>query len=179
MQYISTRNTKQTFTFKDVFLNGLAADGGLYIPEKIPSYSLKELENLKEISYEQLAVKIIFNFCSDEFNEIEIEDLVNKSYKEFRVKNVVNIKRLENIILLELFHGPTLAFKDIAMQVIGNMYEKILSDNKKVINIVVATSGDTGAAAISALRGRKNINIFVLHPHKKNFRSTKKANDNI
>jgi len=167
MQYISTRNTKQTFTFKDVFLNGLAADGGLYIPEKIPSYSLKELESLKELSYEQLAVKIIFNFCSDEFNEIEIEDLVNKSYKEFRVKNVVNIKRLENIILLELFHGPTLAFKDIAMQVIGNMYEKILSDNKKVINIVVATSGDTGAAAISALRGRKNINIFVLHPHKK------------
>ena len=167
MQYISTRNTKQTFTFKDVFLNGLAADGGLYIPEKIPSYSLKELESLKELSYEQLAVKIIFNFCSDEFNEIEIEDLVNKSYKEFRVKNVVNIKRLENIILLELFHGPTLAFKDIAMQVIGNMYEKILSDNKKVINIVVATSGDTGAAAISALKGRKNINIFVLHPHKK------------
>ena len=167
MQYISTRNTKQTFTFKDVFLNGLAADGGLYIPEKIPSYSLKELESLKELSYEQLAVKIIFNFCSDEFNEIEIKDLVNKSYKEFRVKNVVNIKKLENIILLELFHGPTLAFKDIAMQVIGNMYEKILSDNKKVINIVVATSGDTGAAAISALKGRKNINIFVLHPHKK------------
>ncbi len=167
MQYISTRNTKQTFAFKDVFLNGLAADGGLYIPEKIPSYSLKELESLKELSYEQLAVKIIFNFCSDEFNEIEIKDLVNKSYKEFRVKNVVNIKRLENIILLELFHGPTLAFKDIAMQVIGNMYEKILSDNKKVINIVVATSGDTGAAAISALKGRKNINIFVLHPHKK------------
>ena len=167
MQYISTRNTKQTFTFKDVFLNGLAADGGLYIPEKIPSYSLKELESLKELSYEQLAVKIIFNFCSDEFNETEIKDLVNKSYKEFRVKNVVNIKRLENIILLELFHGPTLAFKDIAMQVIGNMYEKILSDNKKVINIVVATSGDTGAAAISALKGRKNINIFVLHPHKK------------
>ena len=167
MQYISTRNTKQTFTFKDVFLNGLAADGGLYIPEKIPSYSLKELESLKDLSYKQLAVKIIFNFCSDEFNEIEIEDLVNKSYKEFRVKNVVNIKQLENIILLELFHGPTLAFKDIAMQVIGNMYEKILSDNKKVINIVVATSGDTGAAAISALKGRKNINIFVLHPHKK------------
>ena len=167
MQYISTRNTKKTFTFKDVFLNGLAVDGGLYIPEKIPSYSLKELESLKELSYEQLAAKIIFNFCSDEFNETEIKDLVNKSYKEFRVKNVVNIKRLENIILLELFHGPTLAFKDIAMQVIGNMYEKILSNNKKVINIVVATSGDTGAAAISALKGRKNINIFVLHPHKK------------
>ena len=167
MEYISTRNSQKIFSFKDVFLNGLASDGGLYIPKKIPFYSLKELESLKELSYEQLAVKIILNFCSDEFNETEIKDLVNKSYKEFRVKNVVNIKKLENIILLELFHGPTLAFKDIAMQVIGNMYEKILSDNNKFINIVVATSGDTGAAAISALKGRKNINIFVLHPHNK------------
>jgi len=167
MEYISTRNSQKIFSFKDVFLNGLASDGGLYIPKKIPFYSLKELESLKELSYEQLAVKIILNFCSDEFNETEIKDLVNKSYKEFRVKNVVNIKKLENIILLELFHGPTLAFKDIAMQVIGNMYEKILNDNKKIINIVVATSGDTGAAAINALKGRKNINIFVLHPHNK------------
>ena len=165
MQYISTRNTIQTFTFKEVFLNGLASDGGLYIPKKIPFYSLKELENLKELSYEQLAVKIISNFCSDEFSETEIKDLVNNSYKKFRVKNVVNIKRFKNIILLELFHGPTLAFKDIAMQVIGNMYEKILGNENKIINIIVATSGDTGAAAISALRGRKNINIFVLHPH--------------
>jgi len=167
MQYISTRNSKQTFTFKDVFLNGLASDGGLYIPQKIPSYSLKELESLKELSYEQLAVKIIFNFCSDEFSETEIKNLVSKSYKEFTVQNVVNIKRVENIILLELFHGPTLAFKDIAMQLIGNMYEKILSNKNNFINIVVATSGDTGAAAVNALKGRKNLNIFVLHPHNK------------
>jgi len=165
MWYISTRNTKQTFTFKEVFLNGLASDGGLYIPKNIPSYSLQELENLKELSYEQLAVKIILNFCSDEFAETEIKDLVSNSYKKFRIKNVVNIKKLENIILLELFHGPTLAFKDIAMQVIGNMYERILSDKNKAINVVVATSGDTGAAAINALKGIKNINIFVLHPH--------------
>jgi len=165
MEYISTRNSQKIFSFKEDILNGLASDGGLYIPKKIPFYSLKELERLKELSYEQLAVKIILNFCSDEFNETEIKDLVNKSYKEFRVKNVVNIKKLENIILLELFHGPTLAFKDIAMQVIGNMYEKILGNKNKIINIIVATSGDTGAAAISALRGRKNINIFVLHPH--------------
>jgi len=165
MQYISTRNTKKTFTFKEVFLNGLASDGGLYIPKNIPSYSLQELESLKELSYEQLAVKIILNFCSDEFAETEIKDLVSKSYREFRIKNVVNLKKLENIILLELFHGPTLAFKDIAMQVIGNMYEKILSDKNKVMNVVVATSGDTGAAAVNALKGRKNINIFVLHPH--------------
>ena len=165
MQYISTRNTTQTFTFKEVFLNGLAPDGGLYIPKKNPFYSLKELENLKELSYNQLAIKIISNFCSDEFSETEIEDLVNNSYKKFRVKNVVNIKKFNNIILLELFHGPTLAFKDIAMQVIGNMYEKILGNKNKITNIIVATSGDTGAAAINALKGRKNISIFVLHPH--------------
>jgi threonine synthase len=165
MQYISTRDTKQTFTFSEVFLNGLASDGGLYIPKNIPSYSLRELDSLKELSYEQLAVKIILNFCSGEFSETEIKDLISKSYKEFRVKNVVNLKKLENIILLELFHGPTLAFKDIAMQVIGNMYERILSDKNKVINVVVATSGDTGAAAVNALKGRKNMNIFVLHPH--------------
>ena len=125
---------------------------------------MKELENLKELSYEQLAVKIIFNFCSDEFSETEIKNLVSKSYKKFTVQNVVNIKRVENIILLELFHGPTLAFKDIAMQLIGNMYEKILSNKNNFINIVVATSGDTGAAAVNALKGRKNLNIFVLHP---------------
>jgi len=79
MEYISTRNRQKIFSFKDVFLNGLASDGGLYIPKKIPSYSLKELESLKELSYEQLAVKVILNFCSDEFNETEIKDLVNKS----------------------------------------------------------------------------------------------------
>ena len=104
MWYISTRNTKQTFTFKEVFLNGLASDGGLYIPKNIPSYSLQELENLKELSYEQLAVKIILNFCSDEFAETEIKDLVSKSYREFRIKNVVNLKKLENIIFFNSCH---------------------------------------------------------------------------
>ena len=86
MEYISTRNSQKIFSFKDVFLKGLASDGGLYIPKKIPFYSLKELESLKELSYEQLAVKVILNFCSEEFNETEIKDLVNKSYREFRVK---------------------------------------------------------------------------------------------
>ena len=167
MQYISTRNIKQTFTFKDVFLNGLAFDGGLYVPKSIPFYSTEELDNLKELSYEQIALKLISSFCSENFNETELKDLINKSYKGFRTKNVVSVNKLKNIILLELFHGPTLAFKDIAMQVIGNMYEKILTNDNKVINIVVATSGDTGAAAINALKGKKNLNVFVLHPYNK------------
>jgi len=167
MEYISTRNVQKTFSFKDVFLNGLASEGGLYIPKQIPLYSKQDLERIRNLSYEELAVKIIIDFCGDEFNESEIKNLVKRSYKDFRVKDVVSIRKIGKINLLELFHGPTLAFKDIAMQVIGNMYENILQKNKLKVNLVVATSGDTGAAAISAIKDRKNIKIFVLHPENK------------
>ena len=167
MEYISTRNTQNTFSFKDVFLKGLASDGGLFIPKKIPIFSKEELKELEKETYNDLAVKIISKFCGKEFNQKEIREIIENSYKNFRVKNVVVIKKIGNLNLLELFHGPTLAFKDIAMQVIGNMYEKILKKNKLQINIVVATSGDTGAAAISAIKDRKNMKIFVLHPKNK------------
>ena len=167
MEYISTRNTEKTFSFKDVFLKGLAPDGGLFVPKKFPKFSQDELKELNNLSYNELAVKIILKFCSNEFNENEIKELVENSYKNFRVKDVVSLKKIGEISLLELFHGPTLAFKDIAMQVIGNMYEKILEKNKSQINIIVATSGDTGAAAISAIKNRKNMKIFVLHPNNK------------
>ncbi len=167
MEYISTRNTQKIFSFKDVFLKGLAPDGGLFIPKIIPSYSFQELEKLKDLSYQELAAKIIFKFSSNEFNEQEIKNLVNESYKKFRIDDVVAIRKIGKLNLLELFHGPTLAFKDIAMQVIGNMYEKILKKNNLKINIVVATSGDTGAAAISAIKNRENMKIFVLHPDNK------------
>ena len=167
MEYISTRNTKKNYSFKDVFLRGLAPDGGLFIPKKIPSYNLKKLEKIKNFTYQELATKIILEFCSDEFDKPEIDEIVYNSYKNFRTKNVVLIKKIGKLNLLELFHGPTLAFKDIAMQVIGNMYEKILKKNNLKINIIVATSGDTGAAAISAIKNRQNMKIFVLHPHNK------------
>ena len=126
MEYISTRNSQKNFIFKDVFLKSIAPDGGLFVPKKIPSFTIQELEILKNLSYEELAEKIILKFCGDEFNEIEIKNLVKNSYKNFRVDDVVKIRKIGKINLLELFHGPTLAFKDIAMQVIGNMYEKIL-----------------------------------------------------
>ena len=129
MEYISTRNNQKIFLFKDVFLKGLAPDGGLFIPNKIPSYTLQELEKFRNLSYKELASKIIFKFCKDEFNELEIREIITNSYKEFRIQDVVGIKKLDKLNLLELFHGPTLAFKDIAMQVIGNMYEKILKRN--------------------------------------------------
>ena len=167
MEYISTRNTQKIFSFKDVFLKGLAPDGGLFVPKKIPLYTSQELEKFRNLSYNDLATKIILKFCGDEFNETEVKVLVNDSYKNFRAKDVVEIKKLGKINLLELFHGPTLAFKDIALQVVGNMYEKILGKYNLKVNVVVATSGDTGAAAISAIRERKNMKIFVLHPDNK------------
>ena len=167
MDYISTRNKEKIFSFKDVFLKGLAPDGGLFVPKIIPSYSSQELNKLKELSYKELAIKIIPKFCGEELEKNEIENLVNHSYENFRIKDVVAINKLGNINLLELFHGPTLAFKDIAMQLIGNMYEKILEKNNLKVNIVVATSGDTGAAAIDAIKDRKNMKIFVLHPESK------------
>jgi len=167
MEYISTRNAKKIFSFKDVFLSGLAPDGGLFIPKKIPTFSIKEIEKFREFSYNDLATELISKFCMNEFSKEEIKNLVLDSYKDFRVKDVVKIYKANKINLLELYHGPTLAFKDIAMQVIGNMYEKILKKNNLRVTIVVASSGDTGAAAIDAIKNRKNMKIFVLHPDKK------------
>jgi threonine synthase len=167
MEYISTRNKRKKFSFKDVFLKGLAPDGGLFIPKEVIPYTAEELNDLKNLSYNQLAVKIIYKFCEDEFKEKEIKAIVEASYKNFRAEDVVKIIKIGKLNLLELFHGPTLAFKDIAMQVIGNMYESVLRKNNLKINIVVATSGDTGAAAIDAIKDRSNMKIFVLHPENK------------
>ena len=124
--------TKGCSSFEEVFLKGLAPDGGLFVPKKISLYTSQEIEKLRGLSYKELAAKIISNFCSKEFNETEIKDLVHNAYKNFRVKDVVTIKKLGKLNLLELFHGPTLAFKDIAMQVIGNMYESILEKNELI-----------------------------------------------
>ena len=167
MDYISTRNKGKTFSFRDVFLKGLAPDGGLFVPKNLPIYTEKELKNLRKFSYKELATEIIYKFSKNEFSKDQVSDLVNKSYKNFRTDNVVLLKKIGKLNLLELFHGPTLAFKDIAMQIIGNMYELILKKNNIKINIVVATSGDTGAAAINAIKDKKNLKIFVLHPNKK------------
>ena len=165
MEYISTRNNQKIFTFKDIFLKGLADDGGLFIPKLVKSFSKEEINNLKNLSYNDLAAEIINPFIGDFMSKDDLISLISKSYSNFRTKNVVNINKLGNLKVLELFHGPTLAFKDIAMQLIGNFYEHHLNFEQKKINIVVATSGDTGAAAIDALKGKKNLNVFVLHPN--------------
>ena len=165
MKYVSTRDNSKEYNFVDVFVKGLAEDGGLYVPKSINQYSIDELDKLKNLNYNQLSVEIINQFSSDFITKDELSSLISKSYSTFREKEVVKISNVGSLKLLELFHGPTLAFKDIAMQFIGNLYEYYLSKNDEKINIVVATSGDTGAAAIDAIKGKNNLNIFVLHPN--------------
>ena len=165
MKYISTRNNKIEFTFEEVFIKGLADDGGLYVPKSLKRYGSQELLELKNLNYNQLSVEIINLFTGDFISKKDLFSLICKSYSTFREKEVVKISKIGDLKLLELFHGPTLAFKDVAMQFIGNLYEYYLSKNNEMINIVVATSGDTGAAAIDAIKGKSNLNIFVIHPH--------------
>ena len=167
MNYISTRNNQKNFTFRDVFLKGLADDGGLFVPQSIKKFKKEELDNLKNLSYNDLAVEIIYPFIGDFMSKDNLISMISKSYSNFRSKDVVKISDLGNLKVLELFHGPTLAFKDIAMQLIGNFYQYHLTHDQKKINIIVATSGDTGAAAIDALKGKANLNVFVLHPNNK------------
>ena len=165
MRYVSTRDNSKEYSFEDVFIKGLADDGGLYVPTSLKKFSLDELSELKNLNYNDLSTEIINQFSSDFIPKDDLSSLINKSYSTFREKDVVKISNVGDLKLLELFHGPTLAFKDIAMQFIGNLYEYYLSKNHKKINIVVATSGDTGAAAIDAIKGKSNLNIFVLHPN--------------
>ena len=167
MKYFSTRNKNLQFGFKENFLQGLAPDGGLFISKNIKKYSNNELNKMAKLNYIDLAKEIVSNFCEKDLHGKELEDIIKKSYSNFSVKNVVNIKKIGKFSLVELFHGPTLAFKDIAMQPIGNIYDEFNKSNNKKINVIVATSGDTGSAAISALNGKTNLNVFVLHPDKK------------
>ena len=159
MKYVSTRDNSNEYNFEEVFIKGLADDGGLYVPTSLKKYTHKELLDLKNLNYNELSSEIINQFLSDFISKEELLSLVKKSYSTFREKEVVKISSIGKLKLLELFHGPTLAFKDVAMQFIGNLYEYYLSKNDKKINIVVATSGDTGAAAIDAIKGKSNLNI--------------------
>jgi threonine synthase len=165
MNYISTRNSSNNFEFKDVFIKGLADDGGLFIPKSLHKYEQNDLLEFKNLEYAELAKKIIYPFIGSFMSEKDLNKIINKSYSVFRKKNVVDLIKVGDRSILELFHGPTLAFKDIAMQLLGNFYEYYLNNQNEKINIVVATSGDTGAAAIDAIKGKDNIKIFVLHPN--------------
>ena len=167
MKYVSTRSHSKTSTFEEVFLKGLAEDGGLFVPRELFKFNQTEINSLKDLNYQDLATEIIFKFTGNFIDKNQLSKLIQKSYSTFRHKNIIDFSDVDDFKIMELFHGPTLAFKDIAMQFIGNLYEYYLNKKQTKINIIVATSGDTGAAAIDALAGKKNLNIFVLHPHNK------------
>ncbi len=165
MHYVSTRGSAASLDFEGATLAGLASDGGLYVPEQWPSFSADEIAAMAGLSYVETAVRVMMPFVSDSLDEAELRDLCTQAYGGFSHDAVTPLVQLDHQHwLLELFHGPTLAFKDVALQLLGLLFEKFLSNRDTHLTIIGATSGDTGSAAIDAVAGRAKINIFMLHP---------------
>ena len=165
MRYKSTRGGISGITFKGAVMMGLASDGGLLVPETLPNL-VPLLARWEGLPYAELAFNIMSPFI-DDIEAPALKDIINKSYAGFDAPLVTPLQQLGDIYLLELFHGPTLAFKDLALQFLGSVFEHILSEDSDVLNILVATSGDTGSAAIESIRGKKNINIYIMFPEGK------------
>jgi threonine synthase len=163
MNYVSTRGDCAPLLFTETILTGLARDGGLFLPETIPDVSAK-LATWRTLSYQELAFEIMSLFADDIPSDV-LRELIRKSYSSFRHQEVTPVATIGKMHVLELFHGPTLAFKDVALQFLGNLFEYVLAKTNAEMNIVAATSGDTGSAAIYGVRGRERIRIFVMHPH--------------
>jgi len=163
MRYISTRGGIQPIPFKDAVMMGLATDGGLLLPESYPRVSGEQLESWRGLSYPQLALQVISPFVGD-IPADTLKGLIDRSYATFTHPEVTPLVHRDGVYILELFHGVTLAFKDVALQFLGNLFEQILAERGERLNIVGATSGDTGSAAIHGVRGKKGITIFILHP---------------
>ncbi|HEY6838718.1 MAG TPA: threonine synthase [Geobacteraceae bacterium] len=166
MKYISTRGKIDPISFKEAVMMGLANDGGLLLPQRIPAVSSETLAAWQTLSYQDLAFRIISLFA-DDIPSDDLRLLIDRSYDSFDNREITPVVAENGIYILELFHGPTLAFKDVALQFLGNLFEYLLKERGERMNIVGATSGDTGSAAIYGVRGKKNINIFILHPHGK------------
>jgi len=176
MKYISTRGQSKPLSFSEILLGGLAPDGGLYLPESYPQFSAQDLNNMRSMSYTELAFHIISKFV-DDIPQDDLKIIINKTYtkdvyafarsqqKPEDITPILKVK--ENLYILSLSNGPTLAFKDIAMQLLGNLFEYVLAKDNAEINILGATSGDTGSAAEYAMRGKKGINVFMLSPYQK------------
>ena len=168
MLYKSTRGESPVVPFSEVLLGGLAPDGGLYMPENFPKFSLQEIESWSELPFYQLAHKVLYPFVQEEISETVFTDLLKEAYETFDEKDVVNLHKLEeNRWVLELFHGPTLAFKDVAMQLLGVLLNHFAKERGEKIVVLGATSGDTGAAAISACSRHQNVEVYILYPHEK------------
>ena len=168
LKYISTRGHQDKLDFKDVIFEGLAPDGGLYIPEKWPTLNDSILKTFPNKTYQEIAYDVISMFVDDSISNSDLRSIINSSYKNFRSQDITPVTKInEKEYLLELFHGPTYAFKDIAMQFISQLMRFYLLKTNKSINILAATSGDTGAAAIEGFKHIQSSKIFILHPYKK------------
>jgi threonine synthase len=165
VKYISTRGAAPALGFEDVLLTGLARDGGLYLPERWPAFSHGDIAALAGVPYEDAAVRIMTPFVGGEIPDAELAAIVREAYATFRHRLVTPLVQVgPSDWILELFHGPTLAFKDVAMQVLSRLMDRALTRRRQSATIVGATSGDTGGAAIEAFRGRDAIDIFILFP---------------
>lgn len=165
LRYVSTRGEAPLLEFGDVLLAGLARDGGLYVPESWPTLPAGALEQWADLPYCELAVEVMWPFVEGSIDRLDFVGIVTDAYATFDHPDVVPLRDLgDNTWLLELFHGPTLAFKDVALQLVGRLFDHELQRRGERVTIVGATSGDTGSAAIEACRDRPNMDIFVLHP---------------
>ncbi|MGF7048150.1 threonine synthase [Paenibacillus sp. DS2015] len=168
MKFISTRGHVESQGFIDTVLMGLADDGGLMIPAEIPVISPATLKEWSKLSYKELFLQIFSHYTNEEIPLEDLKEMVNKSYANFRDSEVTPVKKInDSLYILELFHGPTFAFKDVALQFMGEFYSYVSTKQGKIIHILGATSGDTGAAAIQGIRGKEGIRICILHPHEK------------
>ncbi|WP_375551882.1 threonine synthase [Rhodophyticola porphyridii] len=166
MQYISTRGEAPALTFEEAMLTGLARDGGLYVPAEVPVMATADIAALAGLSYEDVAYRVMRPFMGDSFTDAEITDCIARAYAGFgHAARAPLVQMQPNHFLLELFHGPTLAFKDFAMQLIGQLFQTTLSRRGDRVTIVGATSGDTGSAAMEAFRGLDAVEVFILYPH--------------
>lgn len=166
MHYISTRGAAPILSFEQAMLTGLARDGGLYVPEAVPQMTAAEIAGLAGLSYEDTAFRVMRPFLGGAFTDAAFRDLIANAYAGFgHVARAPLVQLGANHFLLELFHGPTLAFKDFAMQLIGQLFQAALARSGNRVTIVGATSGDTGSAAIEAFRGLANVDVFILYPH--------------
>lgn len=166
MKYVSTRGKAPVLNFEEVLLAGLATDGGLYVPEEYPVFSSEEMRQMRSLSYADLAVKVMAPFTKGCFDEAELKETAHQAYGAFCHDAVAPLKQIKDgVWVMELFYGPTLAFKDYALQLVGLMFDKVMRRRGKRITIVGATSGDTGSAAIEACKDRDGLDVFILHPH--------------
>ena len=168
MRYISTRGQAPSLSFEDVLLTGLASDGGLYVPETLPKFSHQEIASWSKLNYADLAHKILLPFVEEDISSSELKTMVDETYAGFNHKAVAPLIQLDqNEWVLELFHGPTLAFKDFALQLLGRLMDNALIKRDKHLVIMGATSGDTGSAAIEGCKHSKRVQMFILHPHER------------